>query len=349
MQPGFFDLDERYAKLDEFGDPLARLDELLDWEAFRSELARVHDKPRKSAAGRKPFDVVLMFKLVVIQHLYGLSDEQVEYQVRDRFSFARFAGLSPADRVPDARTLWLFRERLQAIGGADRLFATLMEQIEAAGYHARRGQIVDAAVVAAPRQRNTREENAQIRAGSEPEEWAEQSRAKRRQKDTQARWTRKHGQKHYGYKNHVSVDRAYKLVRRYDAGDAATHDSQHFLAVLDKRNTGAEVWGDGAYRSKEREAELQERGFVSRLHHRGHKHRELSAREKRENRRRSRVRARVEHVFADQVNTGGRRVRTIGLARARLAIGMANLVYNLRRWAWLAANVAPRRRRPLPG
>lgn len=348
MQPGFFDLDERYAKLDEFGDPLARLDELVDWEAFRSELARVHDKPRRSAAGRKPFDVVLMFKLLVIQHLYGLSDEQVEYQVRDRFTFARFAGLASSDRVPDARTLWLFRERLQAIGGADRLFATLMEQIEAAGYQARQGQIVDAAVVAAPRQRNTRSENGQIRAGSEPGEWADAPAAKRRQKDTQARWTFKHGQKHYGYKNHVSVDRAYKLVRGFAATDAATHDSQRFLAVLDETNTDPGVWGDGAYRSKEREAELARRGFVSALHRRGHKHQALSPEQQRENRRRSRVRARVEHVFADQVHTGGRRVRTIGLSRARVAIGMANLVYNLRRWAWLAANVAPGPR-PMPG
>lgn len=344
MQPGFFDLDERYAKLDEFGDPLARLDELVDWEAFRGELARVHDKPRKSAAGRKPFDVVLMFKLLVIQHLYGLSDEQVEYQVRDRFSFARFVGLSSADRVPDARTLWLFRERLQAIGGADALFEALMRQIEAAGYQARQGQIVDAAIVAAPRQRNTREENKQIRAGSEPEGWSEQPRAKRRQKDTQARWTFKHGQRHYGYKNHVSVDRAYKLVRRFEASDAATHDSQRFSALLDDTNSDPEVWGDAAYRSKEREAELVHRGLVSRLHHKGHKHRAVTEQEQRDNRRRSRVRARVEHVFADQLNTGGRRVRTIGLARARVAIGMANLVYNLRRWAWLAANVAPMER-----
>ena len=341
MQPGFFDLEERYAKLDEFGDPLARLDGLVDWEGFRGELARVHDKPRKSAAGRKPFDVVLMFKLLVLQHLYGLADEQVEYQVRDRYSFARFAGLTPADRVPDARTLWLFRERLQEIGGADELFATLMRQIESAGYQARQGQIVDAAIVAAPRQRNRRSENDQIREGNEPEGWAEQAAAKRRQKDTQARWTRKHGQKHYGYKNHISVDQAYRLVRRYDVSDAATHDSQHFEALLDETNPDPEVWGDAAYRSKEREAELVRRGFVSQLHHKGHKHRAMSEEEQCENRRRSRVRARVEHVFADQVNTGGRRVRTIGLARARVAIGMANLVYNLRRWAWLAANVAP--------
>lgn len=347
MQPGFFDLDERYAKLDELGDPLTRLDELVDWEAFRSELGRVHDKPRKSAAGRKPIDVVVMFKLLVLQHLYGLSDEQVEFQVRDRYSFARFVGLSPDDRVPDARTVWLFRERLQAIGGAEGLFEGLMRQIEQAGYRARRGQIVDAALVSAPRQRNTREENARLRAGEEPAEWAEQP-AKRRQKDTQARWTFKHGARHYGYKNHVSVDRAYKLVRRFDVTDAATHDSQRFTAVLDERNTDRTVWADAAYRSREREAELAARGFRSQLHRRGHKHQALPARSARANRRKSRIRARVEHVFADQAAIGGRFVRTIGLERARLRIGLVNLAYNLRRWAWLAANVPPTRR-AVPG
>lgn len=347
MQPGFFDLDERYAKLDAFGDPLARLDELVDWEAFRAELDRVHDKPRKSEAGRKPLDVVMMFKLVVLQHLYGLADEQVEFQVRDRYSFARFLGLSPEDRVPDARTLWVFRERLSAIGGAEGLFEALMAQIEAAGYQARKGQIVDAALVSAPRQRNSREENDQLRAGEEPAEWAEQP-AKRRQKDTQARWTFKHGAKHYGYKNHVSVDRAYKLVRRYDVTDAATHDSQRFGAVLDGRNTNRTVWADAAYRSQGREAELVARGFRSQLHRRGHKHQPLSARSARSNRRKSRIRARVEHVFADQTAIGGRFVRTIGMERARLRIGLVNLAYNLRRWAWLAGHVPPDRR-PLPG
>ena len=347
MQPGFFDLEERYAKLDEFGDPLARLDELVDWEGFRGELARVHDKPRKSAAGRKPFDVVVMFKLLVLQHLYGLSDEQVEFQVRDRYSFARFVGLSPGDRVPDARTLWLFRERLRAIGGAEALFEALMRQIEAAGYQARKGQIVDAALVAAPRQRNTRAENEQLRQGERPPGWSERP-AKRRQKDTQARWTFKDGAKHYGYKNHVSVDRAYKLVRRFAVTDAATHDSQRLLAVLDERNTNAAVWADAAYRSREREAELARRGFRSQLHRRGHRHRPLDARAVRANRRKSQVRARVEHVFADQSAIGGRWVRTIGLERARLRIGLVNLAYNLRRWAWLAANVVPDHR-PLPG
>ena len=347
MQPGFFDLDERYAKLDAHGDPLARLDALVDWEAFRGELERVHDKPRKSAAGRKPFDAVVMFKLLVLQHLYGLADEQVEFQVRDRYSFARFVGLSPEDRVPDARTLWLFRERLSGIGGADALFAALMEQIEAAGYQARKGQMVDAALVSAPKQRNTRDENARLRAGEVPAAWEEQP-AKRRQKDTQARWTFKHGTKHYGYKNHVSVDCAYKLVRRYDVTDAATHDSQRFTAVLDERNTNRSVWADAAYRSQEREGELAARGFRSQLHRRGHKHQALSQRSQQANRRKSRVRARVEHVFADQAAIGGRFVRTIGLERARLRIGLVNLAYNLRRWAWLAAHVPPERR-PLPG
>lgn len=347
MQPGFFDVEDRYAKIDAFGDPLARLDALVDWEALRPELEPIHDKPRKSNAGRKPLDVVMMFKLLVLQHLYGLSDEQAEFQVRDRYSFARFVGLAPEDDVPDARTLWLFREQLSTIGGAEALFEALMRQIEAAGYHARKGQIVDAALVSAPKQRNTRDENARLRGGEEPADWADRP-AKRRQKDTQARWTFKHGTKHYGYKNHVSVDRAYKLVRRFDVTDAATHDSQRFLAVLDGDNTNGAVWADGAYRSRAHEAELSRRGLRSQLHRRGNKHQALPARSARANRGKARIRARVEHVFADQAAIGGRFVRTIGLERARLRIGLVNFAYNLRRWAWLAAHVPPDRR-PLPG
>ena len=137
-------------------------------------------------------------------------------------------------------------------------------------------------------------------------------------------------------------------MRRYDVTDAATHDSQRFTAVLDERNTNRSVWADAAYRSQEREGELAARGFRSQLHRRGHKHQALSQRSQQANRRKSRVRARVEHVFADQAAIGGRFVRTIGLERARLRIGLVNLAYNLRRWAWLAAHVPPERR-PLPG
>ncbi len=104
LQCGFFDLDNRYQKLDEH-DPLISLNRLVDWEHFRPTLTVVQEKNRKSRAGRTPYDVVLMFKVLVIQHLYNLSDNEAEYQIRDRYSFCRFLGPTPEGKIPDAKTM----------------------------------------------------------------------------------------------------------------------------------------------------------------------------------------------------------------------------------------------------
>jgi transposase, IS5 family len=198
-----------------------------------------------------------------------------------------------------------------------------------------RGRIIDASIVSAPKQRNTREENAALKQGETPEAWKD-SPAKLRQKDTQARWTKKHGKSYYGYKNHLSVDAAHKLVRKYQVTDAAVHDSQVFEPLLDRANTGTGVWADSAYRSEEIERLLRSRGLRSRIRRRGHRHKPLSAYQQEVNRRRSSIRARVEHVFGSQHNAqGGKLLRTIGWVRAKAKIGLMNLVYNMRRLSYL--------------
>jgi hypothetical protein len=206
-QPGFFDVERRAAKLTEMGDPLVGLNAEIDWEAFRGDLKRVHEKLRKSNAGAKPIDVVLMFKVLVLQQLHNLSDDRIEYQIRDRFSFLRFLGLDLEDRVPDAKTVWAFRERLKALELMAVLFARCHEQLAAKGYVARAGQMLDATFVEVPRQRNSREENTQIKAGEPPVGWREHP-AKQRQQDVEARWTKKHEEQHYGYKNPINADPA---------------------------------------------------------------------------------------------------------------------------------------------
>ena len=342
-QMGFFDLRVRYEGLDRKRDPLAALAALVPWEAFRARLQaaltehglRTAAGDRKSAAGRKPWDEVVIFKALVVQALYNLSDEQVEYQLRDRLSFMRFLGLGLEDRVPDATTLWLYREALARAGLVEQLFADFDAYLRAQGYLAMGGQIIDATIVAAPKQRNSREENAQLKAGETPSGFVAKP-AKNRQKDKDARWTKKHGRSYYGYKNHVSVDRRHKLVRRYTVTDAARHDSQELDALLDANNTASDVWADSAYRSAEIEAKLAEHGRKSRIHRRPARNRPLSAREQRGNTTRSRVRARVEHVFGHQASAmGGKIVRTIGLMRATVKIGMQNLVYNMSRFTHL--------------
>ncbi|MGB7933710.1 MAG: IS5 family transposase [Gammaproteobacteria bacterium] len=328
MQPGFFDHQGRLEQLEHLGDPLPKLERSVDWEAFRSALEKVYKRSDPRKGGRPPFDAVLMFKVLVLQDFYKLSDDQTEFQIRDRYSFCRFLGLSPEGGVPDAKTIWLYHEHVKQEKLIEKLFDEVLVQIEMAGLMARKGQIVDAALVPVPKQRNSRDENARIKAGEAPEDWQQN---RRRQKDVQARWTKKHGKSHYGYKNHISVDRQHKVIRKYTVTSGEVHDSQVFEALLDEHNSSADVWADSVYRSAERETELRQARYRSHIHRKGTRGRPLNAREQEANRKRSTVRARVEHVFAQQAN---RLVRTIGLERAAVKIGMMNLVYNMRRLAW---------------
>ena len=333
-QMSFFDLSDRYASLDAKKDPLVAIDAVVPWEEFRPTLEGVWRKPdaeRKSRAGRKPIDAIVMFKALVLSALYNLSDDQIEYQVRDRLSFMRFLGLGFEDRVPDAKTVWLYREALAQAGMVDALFRQFDGYLARQGYIARGGQILDASIVAVPKNHNTREENKAIKAGELPDGWADKP-AKRSQKDVDARWTKKHGKSHYGYKNHVNVDRKHKLVRRYHVSDAAQHDSQAVDHLLMQGNTGSGVWADAAYRSEEMEGKLRDRKLKSHIHRKGKRGKPLTEQANGSNRTKSSVRVRVEHVFGAQTNDmGGTLVRTIGMVRARAKIGMKNLTYNMRR------------------
>lgn len=333
-QPGLFDVEERAAQLTEMGDPLVGLNLRIDWEAFRAELNRVHQKDRKSQAGAKPFDVVLMFKILILQQLHNLSDDKIEYQIRDRFSFMRFLGLQLEDRVPDAKTVWLFRERLKGLELAEVLFDRFHEQLAAQGYVARAGQMIDATFVEVPKQRNSREENALIKKGQVPEVWGKpEAKAKRRQKDTDARWTKKNDEKHYGYKNHLNADQQHKLIQSYAVTTASVHDSQVFGELLDQAcdvdGHKRAVYADSAYRSEAQEQRLADAQIDSQVCEKGTRGKPLTEAQKQTNRTKSKVRARVEHVFGAQAAMGGHLVRTIGQARAKVKIGLMNLVYNM--------------------
>lgn len=333
LQSGFFDLTERLSKLDE-RDKLLQLDEIIDWEKFRPVLSQCLYKPRKSNAGRKAKDSVMMFKGLVLQHLYNLSDEELEFQIRDRYTFCRFLGLSPEEAIPDANTFWDFREALSEKDAVKVLFEHFGQQLEAQGYKARKGQMVDASFVDVPRQRNSREENQQIKAGEIPDSFKEKPH-KRQQKDTDARWTKKNQETHYGYKDHVSADNAHKLIRDYEVTSSSVHDSQVFKEIL-ADNTAKDIWADSAYRSEDHEQELKKSGYRSHVHKKGTRGRPLSEREQHANKKKSKVRVRVEHIFGSITNEQkGLFVRTIGLVRAKMKIGMMNLVYNMRRFVFL--------------
>jgi len=333
MQPGFFDWQNRFEKLDTIKDPLCKLNRAVNWELFRAELAAIRDRQRKSNAGAKPYDAVLMFKVLILQSLYNLSDEAVEYQILDRMSFMRFLGLQAGDPVPDAKTIWVFREQLKAAGRMEQLFTQFNDYLAANGYAAKQGQIVDASIVAAPRQRNSREENRQIKEGKTPEGWQD---AKKRQKDVDARWTKKNGKTYYGYKNHVDIDVKHKFIRGYAVTDASVHDSQVFEELLDDNNSSRDVYADSAYRSEESIEQLEELGFREHLQRKGCKNRTLTKWEQQGNRTRARKRSRIEHVFGVQAMMAKNLIlRCIGMIRARVKIGLRNLAYNINRYALL--------------
>ena len=349
-QPGFFDLEQRLAGLSAKGDGLERLSAVIDFELFRPELERAVPRADRSQGGRPPFDHVLMFKVLVLQTQNNLSDERTEFYLRDRLTWMRFLGLGLGDAVPDANTIWTFREALTKAGAIERLFELFDRQLRAAGYLAMSGQLVDASIVAAPKQRHTKADKQAIKEGRIPEGWQDKP-AKLRQKDRDARWTVKYtkakpqedGSKPrvdiaiplFGYQNHISTDRRHRLIRRWRVTDAAAHAGARLGELLDPSNTASDVWADSAYRSKTNEELLEERRLVSRIHRKKPKDRPMAARTARANARKSAVRAHVEHIFAEQKARMGLFVRTIGLARATTKIGLANLVYNMRRLLWL--------------
>src|ERR1700741_4209978 len=277
-QLGFLDAEKRLAALSAKGDPLKSIDRLVPGESFRADIEAVvltPDEMKKSNAGRRPADAIVMFRMLVLQALHNLSDEQAEYQVRDRLSFTRFLRLGIGDSIPDATTLWLFREKLAKASLVAKLFERFDQHLAAQGYMARGGQMVDATIVPVPKQRNGRDENETVKAGQTRVGW-EKKPAKLRQKDRDARWTKKHGKSFFGYKNHVNADAKHKLIRRYEVTDAAVHDSQALEALLSKDNTSTDVFADGAYRSTEAEAKLKASAYNSRIHRRGRRNHPLS-------------------------------------------------------------------------
>jgi IS5 family transposase len=279
-----------------------------------------------------------MFKILVLQSLNNLSDHKTEFIIKDRLSFMRFLGLDFEDKVPDAKTLWLFRDTLTNKNAIDKLFRRFNRYLDRAGLFARQGQLIDASIVPAPVQRNTREENTNIKQGEVPEEWQKQPH-KLQQKDTDARWVKKNGRSHYGYKNHVNADRKHKLIRTYVVTDASVHDSRAFDSLLDSSNTGKQVFADSAYRSKAINSTLKEQGLKNEIHHKGYRGMPLTEAKQRVNHKRSKVRATVEHIFGFQQNSlGGKFIRTIGILRARTKIGLMNLAYNMKRYVFLTKN-----------
>jgi len=332
-QIGFFDEGTRLERLRSMGDPLVKLAEYVDFEMFREGLNEVYTKEEKGPGGRPPFDYVLMFKILILQQLYGIADDNAEYQINDRLSFQRFLGLGLGDKVPDAKSIWRFRDMLSKSGQARAMFDMFNKMLSGQGVITRKGTIVDATFAQTRKQRNSREENEDIKQGKKPE-WKEQ---KRRQKDTDARWTKKGGQSHFGYKDHVSVDQESKIITNFAVTDAAVHDSQQMETLITKEDKI--VYGDSAYMGKKlhRTVKKKNPNVKLKIQRRATRSHPLTERQKTMNRNKAKTRCRVEHIFAAiKQGMGGLTIRSVGIERATCSITLKNLAYNMRRYVWLS-------------
>jgi len=313
-----------------------KIKNVIDWELFRPLLEKVtgYDTKNWSKGGNRPFDPLLMFKILVLQTYHGLSDEAVEYQIGDRLSFMKFLGLELGDDIPDANTIWDFKELIECDGrkGSEKLFDFFHSLLEAEGLLAKRGSIIDASFVEAPKQRNTRSENKEIKEGKRPKGFEEGS-AKGCQKDCDARWTKKNNETHYGYKNHAKVDVKSKLIDSHATTPANVHDSQVFEELLDEKDNA--VLADSAYKSEENESILLDRSLEDFIMLKARRNNPLTEEEKAYNKTVSRMRVRVEHVFGRMKHMGMDYCRRIGLERAKQHNAFSNLVYNMDRYAFL--------------
>ena len=348
-QIGFFDLPDHLQRLSDAGDPLETMAQAVDFEAFGPVLEEALAYSDGAKGGRPPYDAVAMFKALILAAQNNVSDARMEFLIRDRLSWMRFLGFELGRPTPDENTIRLFREKLTKAGAIRRLFDLFDAQLRGAGYLAMGGQIVDATLVAAPRQRNTAAEKEQIKAGKSAAEIWPDDPAKAAQKDVDARWTVKTSRPRedaakrvlpalaipvFGYKSHIGIDRRFGFIRSFAVTDAARHDGALLRELVRTDNTASEVWADTAYRSKANEAWLASRGRISRLHQKKPRGRPMAERTRRANARKSAVRVRIEHVFAHQKERMDLFIRTIGQVRAEAKIGLANLAYNLQRFVF---------------
>jgi IS5 family transposase len=327
---GFFDQDIRLSKLSQLGDPLERLNKGIDFEIFREILEQHLIKLAKGKGGRRAYDYVLMFKILILQRYYNLSDDQVEYQINDRMSFMRFLNLTIADDVPDSKTVWNFREQLVELEIVELLFNRFIKELERLNLIINAGKIVDASFIEVPIQRNTKDENEEIKNGGTPASF-EGNPHKKSQKDVDARWTKKNNVVYFGYKSHVKIDAKSKLITGYLITNASKHDSQVMDDLLDvNKDKGEDLYADSAYGGEKQLEIIKEKQMNNKVGEQGYKNNPLTDLQKASNKEKSKTRARVEHVFGFmEMSMNGMYLHVIGIKRIEAIVGLMNLTWNM--------------------
>jgi IS5 family transposase len=330
--PGLFDEFVQTLDVAAFETPLMRVGKLVQWEVFIPLIHGAVTSQPQGPGGRPRFDSMLMFKVLVLPRLYGLADDATSFQITDRKSFRAFLGLTPGDAVPDGQTISDFREVLIKTKAFEGLFDTFLAHLqkEHGLALAKQGVMVDASFAEVPRQRNSREDNALIKAGEVPPSWQDNAKVKAHQ-DLDARWTKKNHETHYGDKDHVKVDVQDKLILKAVITPASVHDSQAFDELIDEGDRV--VYADSAYAGAPMEAALAAKNVEPQINEKGTRGHPLTEEQKTSNREKSRTRSRVEHVFAQM--SGSMKAlyqRCIGLKRNAACLTLTNLVYHMLRF-----------------
>jgi len=317
----FFGLAEHLERLSQNGDPLEVLEKTVDFEYFRGWLVEGLGYGDGARGGRPPFDPVSMFKALILQAQHNLSDAKMEFMIRDRLSWMRFLGFDLGGPTPDENTIRLFRNKLTETGTLKRVMKAFDWQLQKKGYIPMSGQIVDASLVPAPKQRNSDAEKAAIKDGKAASEiWPDEPN-KAAQKDTDARWTLKIGGKIryrpdgtplpqialpvFGYKSHIVIDRRFGFIRACAVTSASHADGRMLPKLVTTKNTSCEVWADSAYRSQKNEKWLASKMLVSRIHRRKPAGRPMPKHIARANAGKSSIRATVEHVLRTRRTASG--------------------------------------------
>ena len=346
-QMHLFGTETQLERLSKLGDPLLKINELIDWEMFRSHIENAIRKDM-SKGGRPPYDAILMFKITMLQQWYGLSDMAIEYQVNDRVSFCRFLGLEFGDTVPDGNTIWDFKEALKEKEVDRKLFQLFNEMLEKQGIITHKGSIIDATFVTVPKRHTTKKDDEHLKAGESLEDLPAQCIQRQvngeikafsnviAQIDTDARWAKKGDDTYFGFKNHAKCDSQSKIIVDFRVTDASVHDSRKFVELIGPKDNDVSV--DCAYSSDELRKEILAKYPNIKLHvcARASRNTPLTDDDKAQNRVIARTRARIEHIFGYMSRfMNGITSRVHGTERVTRDVAAKNLAYNLKRYVYI--------------
>jgi len=344
-----FGVETQLKKLTKMGDQLIAMKEKINWEMFREKIEKAIRKADYSKGGRPPWDVILMFKIVMLQQWYNLADENTEYQINDRLSFQRFLGIECGGKVPDCNTIWDFKQALADAGIERELFDLFNELLEAKGIITHSGSIVDATFVTTDKRHTTKKDDKSLKEGDCPHDLHEEC-AKRleegeikddehvfNQMDFDARWTKKGNESFFGYKDHVKCDRDSKIITDFTVTDASVHDSQELIDLVNKDDKTVDL--DSGYVGEDIRQEVLGKcpGIELNVCARAYRNHPLTEEEKAFNKIISHRRCRIEHIFGYMTRfMGGLTLRCHGMSRAYRDICNKNLAYNLKRFVCIA-------------